>query len=174
MVGRLVRIKRHRDFISALRLLKINTNWNGKAVIIGDGPLYGKLKKQISKYELTDNVFLPGFMEADTKAHYLKQSRFYVLSSSREGFSISTLEAMQFGCIPIVSRPSSSEVFGVSHFVTDGVNGFYYDVANLKNFADVLEKALKIGLRTEYQFKRTAYDTSGNFEWGKLLDKLTL
>ena len=135
---------------------------------------YGKLKKQISKYELTDNVFLPGFMEADTKAHYLKQSRFYVLSSSREGFSISTLEAMQFGCIPIVSRPSSSEVFGVSHFVTDGVNGFYYDVANLKNFADVLEKALKIGLRTEYQFKRTAYDTSGNFEWGKLLDKLTL
>jgi len=42
---------------------------------------------------------------------------------------------MAFGCVPVVAKPKYDEIFGVSHFVKDKVNGLYYDVGNTEQLA---------------------------------------
>ena len=74
-------------------------------------------------------------MNDDQKIDLLNHSKIFVLPSEREGFSLSTLEAMAVGCVPIVSKPIHNDVFGVSHFVKNGVNGLYYDLGNVNQLA---------------------------------------
>ena len=50
---------------------------------------------------------------------------------------------MALGCIPIVSKPHYDEVFGVSHFVKDKVNGLYYDVGDTDQLAKRINELLE-------------------------------
>jgi len=133
-VGRFARIKRIDDLISAISFVKHHKK-DIKGAIIGDGPLRERVKWQIDHLGLNENIMLIGFTEEDRKYEILNDSRIFVLPSEREGFSLSTLEAMAFGCVPVVSKPKYDEIFGVSHFVKDKVNGLYYDVGNTEQLA---------------------------------------
>ena len=48
-----------------------------------------------------------------------------------------------FKHVPIVSKPHYDEVFGVSHFVKDKVNGLYYDVGNIDQLAKRINELLE-------------------------------
>jgi glycosyltransferase involved in cell wall biosynthesis len=53
---------------------------------------------------LSPNVELKGFMEAEDLQALFSESRVYIQPSLHEAFGLSVVEAMQAGCIPIVSR----------------------------------------------------------------------
>jgi len=133
-VGRFAKIKRIDDLIFAISMVKSHKE-NVKGAIIGDGPLKERIREQIDRLGLNKNIMLIGFTDEDRKYEILNDSKIFVLPSEREGFSLSTLEAMALGCVPIVSKPHYDEVFGVSHFVKDKVNGLYYDVGNTEQLA---------------------------------------
>ena len=134
-VGRLVSNKRQSDFIDALAMLKIAYGWKGKAAVIGSGPLFDQLKTKSAKLGISKNVSFKGFVTDEERNRTVASSRIFVLPSEREGFSISTLEAMALGLPVVVAKPAETEVFGMSEFVTDKKNGLLYPVGDTAKLA---------------------------------------
>jgi len=161
-IGRFAKIKRIDDLISAISMVKLHKK-NIKGAIIGDGPLRERVKEQIDRLGLNENITLMGFTEEDRKYEILNDSRIFVLPSEREGFSLSTLEAMAMGCVPVVAKPKYDEIFGVSHFVKNKINGLYYDVGNTASLA---ESILSLIEDTKYlsMLSTSANETARSFD----------
>lgn len=69
---------------------------------------------------IPSNVVLTGFLEKKRFYEYLTSAKIYVQLSIHEGFGCSVAEAMQFGCIPVVSNKYSlPEVIGDCGLVVD-------------------------------------------------------
>lgn len=141
-VGRLVLPKRPADFLHALAELKARHGWKGRAVLVGEGPLHDDLVRLRSQLGLESNLTITGMVSAGRRNAILRQSRIFVLPSEREGFSLATLEGMAFGLVPVVARPASQEVFGVSQLVRDGVSGLLFDVGDISDLAAKLQELL--------------------------------
>lgn len=105
---------------------------NSKLVLVGDGSLKNEIERKIEEYGIKDRVFLTGFRE-DVKKIY-RIFDVFVLTSFKEGFSISTLEAMS-SSLPVITSDSG----GIRETVEDGINGYI-----IKNFnkEDFVEKIL--------------------------------
>lgn len=141
-VGRFAAIKRICDLIEAVSIL-VNRGRSIKVALIGDGPQMNIIQKEVLSLGLSKNVYFFGFIDENIKYSILCNSKIFVLPSEREGFSLSTLEAMALGCIPVVSKPKYDEVFGVSHFVNNNVNGFYYPGGSVSELARTILKLLQ-------------------------------
>ncbi|MHB1812538.1 MAG: glycosyltransferase family 4 protein [Thermoplasmataceae archaeon] len=141
-VGRLAKIKRFEDLIEALFIVKERRS-NLRAAIIGNGPLKKDLLNRIRARGLNDNVTILNNVDNNQKFELLSKSKLFVLASEREGFSISTVESMYMGCVPIISIPKYKEVSGPLHYIKDGNNGVTFPVANIeklsKNILNLLE-----------------------------------
>lgn len=97
--------------------------------LIGDGPqkeTYQTLAKSIP-IKVVFHGFLP---KSDIIQYYIK-SHFFILLSRGEGFPKVLAEAINYGCIPIVSGISS-----IPHYIQDRVNGFLipYSVISQNQF----------------------------------------
>lgn len=136
-VGRFAAIKRVCDIVDAVSILTMRGK-KLKVALIGDGPQRKLVEQKIKKLGLCEKFQVMGFLNENEKYFTMANSKIFILPSEREGFSVSVLEAMALGCIPIVSRPEFNEVFGVSHFVKNGENGFYYSVRNVNELAQTI------------------------------------
>lgn len=136
-VGRFAAIKRIEDIVDAVSILA-NKGKNLEVGLIGDGPRKLFIQNKIKKLGLNKNFHIFGFLNENEKYATLADSKIFILPSEREGFSLSTLEAMALGCIPIVSKPKFEEIFGVSHFVANGENGMYYNTGNVEELAQCI------------------------------------
>lgn len=141
-VGRMVPIKRQADLVRALSLMKERHLWSGKAVLIGRGQMLPHLERMVSDLGLSGQVFFPDARSDAARDAFLDRSKIFVLCSAREGFSLSTLEAMSKGMAVVVARPATSDVFGVSDLVHDGNNGLYYSVGNVMELSELLSELL--------------------------------
>jgi glycosyltransferase involved in cell wall biosynthesis len=94
-----------------------------------------KLKELTSQLGMENQVKFIGWVDAETNRNWYACSRFWISIPESDATSISLLEAMAYGCIPIVSNlPSNKE------WITDGENGFI--VQNLET--EYLSKMLEI------------------------------
>ena len=100
-VGRIVKEKRFDQYLGALSVLKEEFGWSGRARLVGDGPELGSLRKLARASKIEGQLEFVGHVSDDVKFQLLGNSKIFVLSSPREGFSISTLEAMSCG-LPVV------------------------------------------------------------------------
>jgi len=88
-------------------------NENVSLEIVGDGPLYPKLKKIIEQKKLKNKVHLHGFLENPYKI--LANSDILILPSFSEGTSRAVLEALHLGLICIISDVDGNrELFKLS------------------------------------------------------------
>lgn len=92
--------------------------------VLGDGPLRGILASAAERAAVP--VVLQGRVE-DVRDR-LASARAMLLPSHFEGLSLSILEAMSLGCIPVVSRASSA-----AELIEDGRTGFLFDVADWRS-----------------------------------------
>lgn len=145
-VGRLEPYKRIDDLLRALRALRDRGRF-ARTIIAGDGPERRRLEALARDLELGDLVRFRGRVSEEEKYALLKSASVYVLASDREGFSIATLEAMASGCCPIVARPASPELFGVSELVADGVTGLAYPARQPVALADRIVELIEDPVR---------------------------
>ncbi|MEK7077645.1 MAG: glycosyltransferase family 4 protein, partial [Patescibacteria group bacterium] len=96
---------------------------NLKLIIFGDGPELENLKSQISNLKLADSVFLAG--DVPEVAKYLTAFDALALSSTKEGFPYSILEAGLAG-VPVVA----TNVGGVNEAIKDGETGILIEPKN--------------------------------------------
>ena len=99
MVARFTAEKNHLLALDAILLLK-SKNSNFILNLYGDGPLYRDIGNYIKSNDLSEHVFLKGYLD-DIELAY-KNTDLLLITSSTEGLPMSLLEAMSYR-IPAVS-----------------------------------------------------------------------
>lgn len=103
------------------RILEALTNLDDRSKIstvhlIGDGPKADEFKKIVIERKLP--IKFHGFLDRKNVFEWYKRSQVFLLPSDSEGFPKVVAEAMNFGCIPMVSDVSS-----IGQYVTPS-NGY--------------------------------------------------
>jgi glycosyltransferase involved in cell wall biosynthesis len=132
IIGRITAIKNHRLYLDiAEKLLNANHQLSTHFYfpIIGDGDLKEEIEKEILDRGICKNVFITGFIK-DLKPIYADIDM-TLITSHNEGTPVALIESMANGKIIL-----STNVGGVSDFVENGVNGFYFDEPNADLFVD--------------------------------------
>ena len=110
---------------------KINCSLN----LIGDGPELKKIKELSKKLNIEKRVH---FKKYSRKIHKeLKNSTLFLLTSEKESFGLSALEAISSG-VPVIS----TNVGGLTEIVVDGVTGFVSKLGDIKKMSDDCIKLL--------------------------------
>jgi glycosyltransferase involved in cell wall biosynthesis len=119
------------------RFLQTNPSENWKLVIGAVGTETDKLKEMAKEFGIENQVEFIGWVDAETNRNWYAKSKFWISIPESDATSISLLEAMAYGCIPIVSDlPSNRE------WITNELNGFV--VENLET--EYLSKMLSIDI----------------------------
>lgn len=117
-------------------------NWRnliGTVHIAGNGPLLEPLNEQLRLNGIQSTAY--GFISQEKIHSLLAKCAFLLLPSKSEGFPKVVAEALNFGCIPVVS-----DVGSISHYIHDNHHGFIMKQLT----AQGLCKALELGLQTSY------------------------
>ena len=97
----------------------VATSWpQARLVVANDGSLRDALRAQARSLGLQDRVRFVGRLDAETQAGHYARARWYLSLPRSDSVSVSVLEAMAQGCVPLLSDlPANREL------VRDGENG---------------------------------------------------
>ncbi|MDE7324015.1 MAG: glycosyltransferase family 4 protein [Lachnospiraceae bacterium] len=101
--------------------------------IAGEGECSGLIGQFISRKRLQDKVQLMGRLPKSQMDVFWKGQDVFVNVSEYEGTSLSMLEAMGYGCVPVVT-----DVSGAREFISQEKNGCICDVGNMERIADCI------------------------------------
>jgi glycosyltransferase involved in cell wall biosynthesis len=102
--------------------------------IIGEGPDGDRLREAIGKAKLWDHVTMHGFLPLPEVIRALQQSHIFLFPTRYEAHSISLLETMSCGCVPVVSRIAG----GTDAVVNQGVNGYVCQMGKVAAYAEAI------------------------------------
>ena len=113
---------------------RVAQDWpDAQLVVANEGALRGALAQQAAAAGLAGRVRFIGRVDATTQAGWYARARWYVSLPQSDSVSVSVLEALAHGCIPILSDlPANREL------VQHGDNGWVAQDAQLPSVADLL------------------------------------
>lgn len=121
-----------------IKSLKIIENkYDFLCIIIGKGPLYNELNKEIAKLNLKEKVMLIGEVPNDRLNCWLNAADLFVLSSLIEGNPTVMFESLAVG-LPFVG----TKVGGVPEVITSEDYGLLAEPGNAKDLAEKIQIAL--------------------------------
>jgi len=113
----------------------LQENSRARLVIANEGPLKGELMALAGALGIQDAIEFTGFLSQEKQQEYYRKARFYFSIPATDALSVSLLEAMAFGCIPLVSDlPDNRE------WVTDGINGLIFNEHTTPETISVLQE----------------------------------
>lgn len=122
--------------IDALALLK-EAGRKFHCTLTSDGPLLENFKARVRTLGLQDYVTFTGFLSHEELPTVLREADIYISASLVDGTSISLLEAMAAGLVPVVSRIRANEPW-----IEDGRTGLLFEVGRPDMLAEVLQRAM--------------------------------
>ena len=141
-------------------------------VIVGDGPQLASYKKYVAKHQL-NNVHFAG--HSNNVKEYYKTSKVFLMTSVWEGQPMSVIEAMHFGCVPVVVDSFES----IHDLVQNEVNGILCKNNDLDDVCEKLsnllsdEKTIENYSNTILNFQNELFDEDSIFQkWDSLLSSL--
>ena len=144
--GRFMPIKNISLLIAAMRFVA-DQKPDARLVLVGEGPLEGRLRSEVKRIGLEKKVIFAGRISSSIESYYAACDVF-CMPSLYDNYSNSVLEAMSSG-LPIVA----TRVGGIPLQVKDGKNGFLVESGNEVALAEKLldllnnpQKAKKMGL----------------------------
>lgn len=133
-IGRLDFTKGVVNLLRAFHIMVRRTSRKTRLLIVGDGELYGRLNRYISRYNLSKNVLLIGRIPHSRIPEVFKDTDVVVVPSLLpEGFGRVALEALLAGRIVVVNP-----VGGLKELIDDGINGFYVNCNDINELANKL------------------------------------
>lgn len=143
-VGRLEAAKGIGLFIDAVNALGEKEKMFIKTIhIVGDGKHKDRYLHAASESEIPFKFH--GLLERPKVHEIYKRSHAIILPSLSEGFPKVITEAMNYGCLPIVSNISS-----ISQYVSDEHNGFLLDSIDLEGLLNALQRFFNLS-NDDYQ-----------------------
>ncbi len=124
--------------INAFKLFlenSIDKSW--KLVIAATGEETNNLKSMVEHLNLKGNVEFVGWVDQEKNVEYYSKARLFVSIPESDATSISLLEAMAYGCIPVLSDlPANRE------WIDDGKNGIIVNSPS----ENIFERALNLNI----------------------------
>lgn len=166
-VGRLEKQKGVERLINAFGLLlKDKLGLIGKIHLVGNGRDIDYFKELSKKTEL-EFVF-HGFLPTHKVFEIYRDSHFFLMpTTASEGFPKVIAEAMNFGCVPLVSSISS-----INQYVKDDENGIIIEKVTEDNVKTVINRALNF---TEEQYRSMVdnnYEVVKTFTYNYYLERI--
>ncbi len=134
-VGRMVQSKGYENLVKTLCV--VNSVTPLRLLLIGDGPLRGKIDSKARELGVGDKIDFTGSISNPHK--YAVKCDIFICSSLFEGFSNSLLEAMVLG-LPVVS---TNHNFGASEIIENGRSGILVPVGDSKKMAEAILMMLR-------------------------------
>lgn len=128
--GRIVTEQKRMDLMLKVIEILEEKKVNYRMEIAGDGEYRAEMENMV-KHRCWKRVQFIGKLERAQIPDFWKRQDVYVNIADYEGRSISQLEAMANGAVPVVTRTS-----GTSEDIQDGVNGYLVEVGGYKKIAD--------------------------------------
>jgi sugar transferase (PEP-CTERM/EpsH1 system associated) len=166
-VGRLAAVKDQTALIAAFALLLQSVpdyRARLRLIIVGDGPLYDQLQRQVRQLGLEQSVWMAG--DRDDVADILRLFDLFVLPSLGEGISNTVLEAMATG-LPIVA----TDVGGNPELVEDGVNGRLVPVSDQQTLASVMGQYIGQSDSLKAMGRNSLNKVTRQFNWNNTVAK---
>lgn len=133
-VGRLIPAKDYATLLRAFSIVCQKTT--AVLAILGQGEERSNLERLAQELEVANRVHFLGFKK--NPYSYMARATVFVLSSKREGFPVSLIEAMACGALVVSTNCKS----GPSEVIKNGQNGILAPVGNEKEIAKALIKAI--------------------------------
>ncbi len=154
------KVKRIQDVINIF--CKINKEIPSKLIMIGDGPERANIESLTrSLCSLKDVMFIGKIPDVENVLH---NADLFLLTSEKESFGLSALEAMA-SSVPVIS----SNAGGLPELVQDGVSGYTCDIGDVNAMS---EKAIEILDKKNINlFKNNAFKTASKYDINIILPK---
>jgi glycosyltransferase involved in cell wall biosynthesis len=159
-VGGLNYNKGIQNLFAALKL--IDNEMYDSIHIVGDGPL----NETLTEESKSNKIIFHGYMSKEKVASIYQKSHFIVLPSKSEGFPKVISEAMNYGCIPIVSNVSC-----ISQ-VVNNKNGFLLNSLHEAKISQVIIKALSIKKDDFYNIVKENYRLAGRYTYKIYIERV--
>ena len=159
MASRLEKVQKRIDRLPELLLMLENRKVRYVLEIAGSGSLMPYLSDFIKANDLQDRVFMRGQLDQKQMKDFWKDKDVFLNFSDYEGCSLAMLEAMAYGCVPIVTAVS-----GVDEVVQDKINGFVCPVGDVEEIAKWIEYAARINLSEMKKSARKAIEKKCNYD----------
>ncbi len=143
--ARIEKAQKRADLLLPLIRLLEKSGMDYRLNIAGDGTYYKELENFIRSQGVTERVTLYGALPYDAMRDFWKENDIFINLSDIEGMPVSLLEAMSWGCVPVVTKTS-----GTKATVEEGVNGF---ICERENVDSVFEKILLLDRDREQLYK---------------------
>jgi glycosyltransferase involved in cell wall biosynthesis len=155
-VGRLI-MEKHADLLIYAVELLLQEFPDIRVVIIGEGPEFVKIKHLIDETKITQTIHMCGFYrDHDDLIARLKSSKVFVLPSTREGFGITSLEALACG-LPVVTVDHPANA--VRDLITEN-NGFLCSLS-ARDLAD----KIRLALQHHLVMRNACTKSAESFDW---------
>lgn len=153
-VGNLVEIKGHKYLIEAMSEV-VKHRKDVLCIIVGNGKLEGKLKKQIKSLNLESYVKLVGRKSHNEIPLWMNACDVFVLPSQRESFGVVQIEAMACGKPIVATRNGGSE-----EIITSDDYGLLCEPTRSRKLAE----CISLALNKEWDIKKIG-KYSSQFTW---------
>lgn len=163
-LGRLKRYKRVDLVVRALAHLR-RDGIGARLVIAGHGDQAGALRRLVSELGMDDAVELPGFVSEAEKRRYFRRAWVHVLTSPKEGWGITNLEAAACGT-PTVASDSP----GLRESVVDGETGYLVPHGDVEALAERLRRLIEDAALRE-RLGRQARAFAERFSWDRTAER---
>ncbi|WP_299399522.1 glycosyltransferase [uncultured Gelidibacter sp.] len=149
-VGRLEAAKGVDLIIAAVEELELEARQKiGLIHLVGSGPQIETYKKRVEALKLP--FIIHGHLSRTEVHQIYMKSHGILLPSESEGFPKVIAEAMNYGCIPIVSNVSS-----ISHYIKDGENGYIMPTLDVLSLMHCLTQLLTMEVTVYQQMKNNS------------------
>jgi glycosyltransferase involved in cell wall biosynthesis len=113
---------------------------DAQLVVANDGSLRGALEHAAAAQPWGDRVRFVGRLDAPAQDHWYRSARWHLSLPRSDSVSVSVLEAMAHGCVPVLSDlPANREL------VRDGVNGVIAAADAARTARSILQLAAPVG-----------------------------
>jgi glycosyltransferase involved in cell wall biosynthesis len=130
--GRVVRYQKRATDLRYIAHKLRDMNVNAELTVAGAGTELEEFLENTRPVILSRHFRYLGPLSSEEVFEQMKMSDVFVLPSSYEGLPVSLLEAMAYGCVPVVSAIRS----GVPEVISDGENGFIVPIGDIGAFCD--------------------------------------
>lgn len=134
--ARITKTQKRADLLPKLLEALEQDNINYNMSIAGEGTYLPTLNKYIEESKCKEHVVTYGQIERSQMNLFWEKQDIFISLSEFEGTSLSMLEAMSYGVVPIVTQVS-----GVEDIINNGRSGFIckqHDVESIKNYIKLL------------------------------------
>lgn len=163
-----------KNLCSAMRIWKRfeERNDDYELIVAGYGPDLNMVLNYAQSLQIKQMRFIGKVQHPE---ELYKEAKFFLMTSTYEGFGMTLLEGMQFGCIPIVYDSFSS----VHDFIKSWENGVLVKFGQEKEFVDAMIKLVSDNSLQE-KISKCSYEQSQNYsidkignKWIEFLNKIT-